>query len=87
MTIRRKRLDQVDGEPKKQQEAQDSEESTPRPAREKRRGDLRDYFRWLWPHRYAVGALFLFALLAAALQMVEPLFMRFIIDQVLLNTT
>ncbi len=82
-----KRLDQVDGESKKPEEAQDSEESTPRPAREKRREYLRDYFRWLWPHRYAVGALFLFALLAAALQMVEPLFMRFIIDRVLLNTT
>ena len=83
-----KRLDQVDDEPKKQQEeAQDSEGSAPRPAREKRREYLRDYFRWLWPHRYAVGALFLFALLAAALQMIEPLFMRFIIDRVLLNTT
>jgi ATP-binding cassette, subfamily B, bacterial len=83
-----KRLDHVDDEPKKQQEeAQDGDESPPRPARAKRREYLRDYFRWLWPHRYAVGALFLFALLAAALQMVEPLFMRFIIDQVLLNTT
>jgi ATP-binding cassette subfamily B protein/subfamily B ATP-binding cassette protein MsbA len=82
-----KRLDQVDGEPKKEEEGQDGEGSTPRPAREKRREYLRDYFRWLWPHRYAVGTLFLFALLAAGLQMVEPLFMRFIIDRVLLNNT
>jgi len=84
-----KRLDAVDGEPQTQQGGvQDSEEgSPPRPAREKRREYLRDYFRWLWPHRYAVGALFLFALIAAALEMVEPLFMRFIIDRVLLNTT
>ena len=34
----------------------------------------------------AVGVVFFLALLAAGLQMVEPLFMRFIIDQVLLNT-
>ena len=83
-----KRLDQVDDQSKKpQDEAQDGEGESPRPAREKRREYLRDYFRWLWPYRYAVGVLFLFALLAAALQMVEPLFMRFIIDRVLLNTT
>ncbi len=54
--------------------------------RGKRREYLRDYFRWLWPHRCAVGMLFLVALLAAGLQMVEPLFMRYIIDRVLLNT-
>jgi ATP-binding cassette subfamily B protein len=54
--------------------------------RGKRREYLREYLRWLWPHRYAVGAVFLFALLTAGLQMIEPLFMRFIIDRVLLNT-
>src|SRR5947209_20455007 len=52
----------------------------------KRREYLREYLRWLWPHRYAVGALFVLALIGAGLQMVEPLFMRFIIDRVLLNT-
>jgi ATP-binding cassette subfamily B protein/subfamily B ATP-binding cassette protein MsbA len=52
------------------------------------RGDyLREYVRWLRPHRYQVLAVFLFALLAAGLQMVEPLFMRFIIDRVLLDQT
>ena len=50
----------------------------------KRRQYVREYLRWLKPHRYAVGALFALALLAAALEMVEPLFMRFIIDKVLL---
>ncbi|HTD85799.1 MAG TPA: ABC transporter ATP-binding protein, partial [Candidatus Binatia bacterium] len=54
-------------------------------ARGKRREYLRDYMGWLWPHRYAVAALFFVALLAAGLQMIEPLFMRFIIDRVLLN--
>src|SRR5215471_10145977 len=53
--------------------------------RGKRREYLREYLRWLRPHRYAVGALLAIALLGAGLQMVEPLFMRFMIDGVLLN--
>jgi ATP-binding cassette subfamily B protein len=51
----------------------------------KRRQYLREYLRWLWPHRYGVGLVFGLALVGAGLQMVEPLFMRFIIDRVLLN--
>jgi ATP-binding cassette subfamily B protein/subfamily B ATP-binding cassette protein MsbA len=51
----------------------------------KRREYLRAYVKWLWPHRYAVAAVFFFALLVAGLEMIEPLFMRFIIDRVLLN--
>ena len=54
--------------------------------RGKRREYVREYLRWLRPHRYAVGSLFVLALLAAGLEMIEPLFMRFIIDRVLLNT-
>jgi ATP-binding cassette subfamily B protein len=54
--------------------------------KQKRREYLREYMRWLWPHRFAVGGVFLLALLVASLQMIEPLFMRFIIDRVLLNT-
>ena len=50
-----------------------------------RREYLREYFRWLWPHRYGVALVFALALVGAGLQMVEPLFMRFIIDRVLLN--
>src|SRR5258708_29776117 len=48
------------------------------------REDLGQYLRWLWPHRYAAGALLALAVLAAGLQMVEPLFMRYIVDRVLL---
>src|ERR1043166_2609724 len=51
--------------------------SVPALPRAKRREHLRAYLRWLWPHRYAVGALFILALLAGGLEMVEPLFMRF----------
>ncbi len=56
-----------------------------RAQRGKRREQLREYLRWLRPHRYAISALFVLALLAAGLELVEPLFMRFIIDRVLLN--
>jgi ATP-binding cassette subfamily B protein/subfamily B ATP-binding cassette protein MsbA len=50
-----------------------------------RREYLREYLRWLWPHRFGIAAVFALAIAAAGLQMVEPLFMRFIIDRVLLN--
>jgi ATP-binding cassette subfamily B protein/subfamily B ATP-binding cassette protein MsbA len=56
-----------------------------KPAKAKRREYLREYLRWLWPHRLAVFIVFALSLTAAGLQMVEPLFMRFIIDRVLLN--
>lgn len=83
-------LEQGDGQrkladPANAGDAAAAADSPPRP-RAKRRQYVREYLRWLWPHRYAAGALFLLALLGAGLEMVEPLFMRFIIDQVLLNT-
>jgi ATP-binding cassette subfamily B protein/subfamily B ATP-binding cassette protein MsbA len=53
--------------------------------RGKSREFLREYLRWLWPYRYAAGALLALALLGAGLQMVEPLFMRYIVDRVLLT--
>ena len=52
-----------------------------------RRAYLREYVRWLKPHRAAVGMVFLLAVAGAGFQMIEPLFMRFIVDRVLLNTT
>jgi ATP-binding cassette subfamily B protein/subfamily B ATP-binding cassette protein MsbA len=63
-----------------------NDEPVPEPRqRRKRRESLGDYLRWIRPHRFAVGLLFLLALLVAGLEMIEPLFMRFIIDRVLLN--
>ncbi len=53
--------------------------------RGKRREYLREYVRWLWPHRVRIAVVFTFALIAAGIQMIEPLFMRYIIDKVLLN--
>src|SRR5689334_7518182 len=57
----------------------------PRADRAKRREYLRDYARWLWPHRFKIAGFFVLALIAAGLEMIEPLFMRFIVDRVLLN--
>src|SRR5579859_4937750 len=52
----------------------------------RRRKYVREYGRWLWPHRYAVGGLFALALVVAGLELVEPLFLRYIVDHVLLKT-
>ena len=52
-----------------------------------RRSYLGNYLNWLKPHRWAIAGVFALALIAAGFQMVEPLFMRFIIDRVLLNKT
>src|SRR5688572_12422538 len=67
-----------------------AEEEPPTPwwrlRRGKRREYLREYLRWLKPHRTAVVVVFILALLRAGLEMIEPLFMRFIVDSVLLNS-
>ncbi len=59
-------------------------DSEPKP-RGKRREYLRHYLRWLKPHGSEVAALLLIAVVGAGLEMVEPLFMRFMVDGVLLN--
>ncbi|HXS82444.1 MAG TPA: ABC transporter ATP-binding protein [Methylomirabilota bacterium] len=51
----------------------------------RRRRHLREYFQWLKPHRAAVVAFIALAMARACLEMIEPLFMRFIVDKVLLN--
>ena len=67
--------------------ADDPNELTAREGRKGRRREyLREYARWLWPYRWAVAGVFFLALITAGLQMIEPLFMRFIIDRVLLAT-
>jgi ATP-binding cassette subfamily B protein len=53
--------------------------------RARRRRYAGQYLQWLRPHRFAFAGVFLLALMVAALQMIEPLFMRYIIDRVLLN--
>ena len=46
---------------------------------------LRDYVRWLRPHRMQLALVFGLSLVVAGVDMIEPLFVRFIIDHVLLN--
>lgn len=86
---RAKRLDEATEayKNKKTEEPTLSKEDAKKERQGKRRQYLREYFRWLWPHRFAVGGVFLFALLLAGLEMIEPLFMKLIIDNVLLNTS
>ena len=50
-----------------------------------RRAFLRKYLHWLRPHRGAIALVFALALAGAGLQLVEPLFLRFIVDRVLLR--
>ena len=88
------RLDKTDENDEKEKPAADSEEKKPAASvleslgirRGKRREYVREYLNWLWPHRWSIAAVFGFALAVAGLEMIEPLFMRFIIDRVLLNS-
>jgi len=76
----RRALDQGD-------EPHTSGEQGPADRKAQRRRHVRAYFRWLLPYKVPVALVFILALAGAGLQMVEPLFMRFIVDGVLLNDT
>ncbi len=76
-----RRLDDGDGDGRGPSES--AADAPPRPG--VRRRYVREYLRWLWPHRYAFAAVFLLALVRAGFEMIEPLFMRFMVDKVLLN--
>src|SRR5687768_3287669 len=77
---RDKRLDQLSDELDDPSSAESKKNR-----RKNRKEYLREYFQWLWPHRWRVASVFTLALIVAGLQMIEPLFMRYIIDRVLLN--
>lgn len=53
--------------------------------RDERRQYFRQYVEWLWPHRGAVGLMMGLALAVAALEVAEPLFLRYVVDHVLLS--
>lgn len=53
--------------------------------RGKRKQYLREYLRWLRPYGGTVAVVFVLALVVAGIEMIEPLFMRYIVDRVLLN--
>jgi ATP-binding cassette subfamily B protein len=50
-----------------------------------RLSQLREYLRWLAPHRAGAGIVIVLALGVAGMEMVQPLFLRHIVDRVLLN--
>src|ERR1043166_1572827 len=81
---KRRRLDDseegADDQKRPADPPKEGEKKSPEPSRErrgKRREYLREYLHWLRPHRYAVVALFVLALVAAGLGMIEPLFLAF----------
>ncbi len=85
---KRQRLDDLN-EDQKRLSAPDAGSTSPEDAvpqgRAGRRHYVREYIRWLRPHACAVGGFILLALIVAGLQMIEPLFLRRIVDKVLLN--
>lgn len=62
----------------------DSKSETDRRDKDERRRYLRHYLRWLAPYRGAVAFLIFLAVVGAAFEMAKPLFMRHIIDNILL---
>src|SRR5437868_11328271 len=60
-------------------------ENQKRPEKVVRRRYLRDYIHWLRPHSRPLIILFVTAVIVAGLDMAHPLFMRYIVDQVLLT--
>jgi ATP-binding cassette, subfamily B, bacterial len=86
---RHRRLDDQDLPPDNRKpatpEAQEPKKEADPAKPSRRREYLRDYMRWLWPHRFTVAGVFGLALVTAGLEMIEPLFMRYIIDRILLN--
>ncbi|MCA9260377.1 MAG: ABC transporter ATP-binding protein, partial [Planctomycetales bacterium] len=65
--------------------AQESADEATRGKSDSRRRYLKHYLHWLRPERRTVVALIVLALTAALLEMIQPLFMRHIINQVLLG--
>ena len=59
--------------------------SAPRQKTRARRQHLREYARWLRPHRGAILLVFMLALGGAGIDVIQPLFSRYIIDHVLLE--
>jgi ATP-binding cassette, subfamily B, bacterial len=81
---RNRRLDDLTDEARGLKSAADKDGDKKQP-RQRRREMLREYIKWLRPHRNRVVLVFALAIAGAGLQLIEPLFMRHIIDSVLMN--
>jgi ATP-binding cassette subfamily B protein len=64
--------------------ASDHDSDAKRAPTEVRQQYLRQYIEWLWPHRGAVALMMGLALAVATLEVAQPLFMRYVVDNVLL---
>ncbi|HEY3854159.1 MAG TPA: ABC transporter ATP-binding protein [Verrucomicrobiae bacterium] len=82
---KKSRLDDDDDSPDKAAKPASEKKDDSAEKKARRRKYVREYRHWLWPHRYEVGALFALALVVAGLELIEPLFMRYIVDHVLLK--
>jgi ATP-binding cassette, subfamily B, bacterial len=81
-----RRLDKLDDEEEPKPGEEKKEEKSGAERKAKRREYMREYLRSLRPYRWSFVAVIGLSLCTAGLQMAEPLFLRFIIDSVLLNT-
>lgn len=83
------RLDELNQDQKRLTATEDrgpkTEDERRKSHRSGRRQYVREYLLWLRPHSWAVSGFILLALAVAGLQMIEPLFLRSIVDKVLLN--
>ncbi len=65
------------------QRASDTDGDQAPPSGSERRAYLREYGRWLWPHRGRFLGVFILALTSAGLSLVLPLVTRYVIDDIL----
>jgi ATP-binding cassette subfamily B protein/subfamily B ATP-binding cassette protein MsbA len=63
----------------------DSKDKAPPATKAERRRYLSRYSNWLWPHLPAVAVLIVLALVGAGMEMIHPLFLRYVVDHVLLT--
>ena len=86
---RKRRLDELTEDQRRFTKPADNDKNQPghKAKSASRRQYVREYLIWLRPHSAAVAGFILLALVVAGLQMIEPLFLRSIVDKVLLNKT
>ena len=85
--LRRFSEKEADKDGLKEDRAGEGDEKNPALSKQKRRQYLRLYIRRLWPHWRMVAFLSTVAVCIAVLEILQPLFGRYIIDQILLDDT
>ncbi len=83
--LRRFKEKKSGGSDKKDDEKNSADPTEKRQQKQKQRGYLKLYIARLWPHWRMVVFLTILAIVVAALELCQPLFARYIIDQILLG--